>query len=152
MWEEYAQSYQGIALRIEPSDSKDSKFQLFRAVEYFETRPPLYRDTLDFSEGYFFEDAETRTKAMIERIIFSKTLQWQHEKEYRLAIPLRQGEDDWNTLPYHPEEITELYLGLAMTNADKEDVIRKARAINSNIDIIQTSRGANGALKFQNLA
>jgi hypothetical protein len=41
-------------------------------------------------------------------------LEWAHENEYRLDIPLRQNEEPWNTLPYHPEEIVELSLGLAM--------------------------------------
>jgi hypothetical protein len=124
---------------------------LLRAVEYFEKRPSLYKDTLDFSEGYFFVDPEVRTKDMLQRIIYSKTLQWQHEKEWRLAIPLRQGEDEWNTQPYRPEEITELYLGLEMADKDREDVIRNARAINPNIDVIQMSRGPNQALTFQRL-
>ena len=42
---------------------------------------------------------------MLEKIIYAKTLEWEHESEYRLAILLRQGEV-WNTLAYHPEEIT----------------------------------------------
>lgn len=151
MWEQYAQNHQGIALRIVPSRSKDSKFQLFRAVEYFEKRPPLYKDSLDFSEGHFFVDPVTQTNAMLERIIYSKTLQWKHEKEYRLAIPLRQGED-WNTLAYHPEEIAELYLGSAMTAEVREDVIRRAKVINPNIGIIQMFRGANEALTFQKVS
>jgi len=33
------------------------------------------------------------------------------------------------TLPYHPEEITELYLGAAMTGADMEDILGKAQAV-----------------------
>ena len=35
-------------------------------------------------------------------------LDWGHEREYRLAIPMRQGELPWNSLAYHPEEITKL--------------------------------------------
>lgn len=150
VWKEYAQNHEGIALRIEPNVEKVSKFQLFRRVEYCEKRPSLYADTLDFIEGSLFGDQEARLKIMVERIIYSKTLKWQHENEYRLAVPIRSGEN-WNTLPYHPEEVTELYLGLAMTNEDKEEIIHKARAINPSIDIIQIYRGANETLTFQKL-
>jgi hypothetical protein len=64
-----------------------------------------------------------------------------------LVIPLRQGED-WNTLPYHPEEITELYFGLAMSKDNKEELIGKAKAVNPNIAIFQTSRGASQTVTF----
>lgn len=150
MWTDYAANYTGIVLRIIPSIKKDSKFQLFRPVEYRATRPPLYDDTLDFLEGSFFGNQESRIRAMLDKIVYAKTMEWEHEDEYRLAIPVLPGED-WNTLPYHPEEITELYLGLAMTPDNKADIIGKAKAVNPNIVIFQTSRDATRALKFESL-
>lgn len=147
MWTEYAQKHEGIVLRIEPCIEKDSKFQLFRRVEYRASRPPLYHDTLDFLTGSLFGNQENRKRAMVEKIIYAKTLEWEHESEYRLVIPLRQGED-WNTLRYHPEEITELYLGLAMTKEDKEEIIGKAKTVSPNIAIFQAVRGANQTLTF----
>lgn len=148
MWCGYAENHKGIALRIEPNVAKDSKFQLFRPVEYRETRPPLYDDTLDFMAGSIFGDQEARRKAILEKIVYSKTLPWQYEGEYRLAIPLRKGEPPWNTLKYHPEEITELYLGLAMTKEDKDDIVAKAKALNPEIAIFQAARDANTSLIF----
>src|SRR6185312_3948645 len=111
MWSEYAEEHKGVAVRIEPNVAKDSKFTLFKPVEYRETRPPLFDDTLDFIAGALFGDQEERRRAMLEKIVYAKTLSWEHEGEYRLAIPLRQGEPSWNLLRFHPEEITELYLG-----------------------------------------
>ena len=65
-----------------------------------------------------------------------------------MAIP--SGEDgDWDTLLYHPEEIAELYLGLAMTQADKNDIVVKAKAVNPKIAIFQASRDANKKLTFK---
>jgi DUF2971 family protein len=137
MWSDYAEKHKGIALRIEPNLAKNSKFQLFRAVEYHVARPPLYEDTLEFMASGLFGDQEAGRKATLDEIVYSKTLHWQHEGEYRLAIPLRKGEPPWNTLKYHPEEITELYLGLAMTNEDKDDIVAKAKALNPEIAIFQ---------------
>ena len=151
MWCLYAESHKGIALRIEPNVTKDSKFQLFRPVQYREERPPLYDDTLDFIAGSLFGDQEARRKAMIEKIVYSKTLPWRHEGEFRLAIPLRKGEPPWNTLPYHPEEITELYLGCAMTQEDKEEIVFKAKALNPEIAIFQASRDAETKLTFHRI-
>jgi len=149
MWDEYAQHHKGIALRIEANVTKDSKFQRFQPVVYREKRPPLHDDTLEFIAGGLFGDHEARIRAIMEKIIYSKTLKWQHECEYRLAIPLAQGEKPYDTLKYHPEEITELYLGADMDKADKEDIVAKAKALNPAIKIFQAKRGANAAISFE---
>ena len=148
MWTEYAEKHQGVSLRIQPNLAKDSKFQLFRPVIYREKRPPLYEDTLEFSAGALFGDHEARIKEIVERIIHTKTLDWQHEGEYRLAIPIRKDEEPWITLPYHPEEITELYLGLEMEKSDIEDIVGKARDVNPDIAIYRANRNGAGKLVF----
>lgn len=137
MWERYAEQEQGIALRIEANVSKDSKFQLFRPVTYADTRPPIYKDTLQFLEESLFRDRMERYAEILETIIFTKTREWEYEQEYRLAIPLAQGEEPWDTLPYHPEEITELHLGPKMPKADQEEIVELGRKLNPDILIIK---------------
>jgi hypothetical protein len=151
MWSVYAETHKGIALRIEPNVTKDSKFQLFRPVEYRKERPPLYDDTLDFIADSLFGDQEARRKEIIEKIVYSKTLSWQDEGEYRLSIPIFNGEPPWNTLKYHPEEITELYLGCAMQQVDKEDIVSKAKALNPEMAIFQAVCGADTKLTFRRI-
>lgn len=146
MWSRYAENHKGIALRVEPNIAVDSKFQLFRRVEYRENRPALYDDTLDFIADSLFGDQEARRSAILDKIAYSKTLLWQHEGEYRLAIPLGEGEQPWNTLNYHPEEVTELYLGLGMTKEDKDEIVSVAQALNPAIAIFQMSRDADRKL------
>jgi Protein of unknown function (DUF2971) len=148
MWSGYAEDHKGIAIRIEPNLAKDSKFQLFKPVVYREKRPPLYDDTLEFIAGGLFGNLEARCRAALDKIAYAKTLPWQHEGEYRLVIPLRQGEEPWNTLAYHPEEITELYLGAAITDADKQDVVAKAKALNPQIAVFQAKRANEGRISF----
>jgi len=151
MWSCYAENHKGIALRIEPNVAKDSKFQRFFPVIYREKRPPLYEDTLEFISGSLFGDLETRVKAAFERIVYSKTLEWAHEGEYRLAIPMRRNEKPWSTPPYHPEEIVELYLGLAMEKADVDQFVRMALAVNPNIAIFRAKHGPDGELGFDRI-
>jgi hypothetical protein len=147
MWCQYAEGHKSIALRIEPNIAKDSKFQLFRPVEYREARPSLYDSTFDFTGG-LFGDHESQVRAIIEKIVHSKTLKWEHESEYRLAIPLRKNEEPWNTLKYHPEEITELYLGRSMENSDMEEIIDLAKSLNPNIAIFRSTRDTQGKIVF----
>ena len=91
-----------------------------------------------------------KLREITDRIIYSKTLEWEYESEFRLAIPVFEGKD-WNTLRYHPEEITELYLGLAMSEGNKDKIVALAKAVNPNIAIFQTRRGADQTLTVEKL-
>ena len=85
---------------------------------------------------------------MVEKIVYTKTLKWAHESEYRLEIPLRKNEEPWNTDPYHPEEITELYLSLAMEKADADRIVSMALAVNPYVAIFRVKRGPDESLWF----
>lgn len=135
MWERYAENGQGAALRIEGNVEKDSKFQLFRPVVYADTRPPLYHDTLQFLEDSLFGDRAARCREMLDRIIYSKTREWAYEQEYRLSVPLAEGEEPWDTLSYHPEEVSELHLGPNIPEADKEEISELGVQMNPDIRI-----------------
>jgi Protein of unknown function (DUF2971) len=146
MWSGYAGDHKGIVLRIEANADKDSKFQLFHPVTYREKRPSLYEDAVGFMKSSVFADQEALKRDMIDKIVYAKTLKWEYEGEYRLAIPLGADEEPWETLKFHPEEITELYLGLAMDEADRADILAKAKALNPGIAVFQMKRSADGEL------
>ena len=149
MWEEYAQDDQGIVLRIEPNVAKASKFEKFAPVTYQEKRPSIYARTIDFAKESLFGDQAARARSTMDRIIYAKTNDYTFEREYRLAIPLGEGEEDYRTLAYHPEEVTELYLGASMTAGDKADILAKARAVNPTIKVFQAKRGDQGQISFE---
>jgi hypothetical protein len=151
MWSEYAEGHKGVVLRIEPNVAKDSKFQLFKPVIYREKRPPLYDDTMEFIAGGLFGNLEARVRSIMEKIIYAKTLKWQHECEYRLAIPLGKDEKPYDTLAYHPEEITEMYLGVAMDEKDKHEIIAMAKAVNPAIAIYQARLVAENEIAFDRI-
>ena len=147
MWTSYADNHQGVALRILPNPEKDSKFSLFRKVDYRKKRPALFDDALTYQENALFGDHEKDNKRYIERVIYTKTLEWEHEKEYRLCIPTI-GEKDWNVLSFHAEEIPTLYLGANMNDAVKTEIVNLAKSINPEIFILQSVRGAGGQISF----
>ncbi|MBU2898266.1 DUF2971 domain-containing protein [Vibrio hepatarius] len=145
MWQNYAEDHKGIALRIEPNIEKESKFQLFEPVTYREHRPALYAGAQMFIESAFFGDKEELAREKLKEIIHTKTMEWRWENEYRLAIPLL-GEEPWNTLLFHHEEITELHLGAEVEEDFKESVIGLAHSINPDISIFQVQRSPKGEL------
>lgn len=71
----------------------------------------------------------------MDTIIYSKTLPWAYEREYRLAIVLGHGERDWNLIPYHPEEVSELRLGASATDEFTVEIAALAKARNPVIKI-----------------
>jgi hypothetical protein len=149
MWREYAQDHQGVVVRIEPNVAKASKFQKFKPVTYQEKRPSIYERTLDFAKEGLFGDQTARARSILDRIIYAKTKDYEFEREYRLAIPLGEEEEDYRTLPYHPEEVTELYLGASVTAADRADLIAKAKAVNPEISVFQAKRANSGDISFE---
>lgn len=151
MWHRYADNHKGIAIRILPNKEKNSKFILFRKVNYQEIRPPLYESAVNFLENSLFGDKEATVKAIIDNIIYTKTLDWEYENEYRLCIPIRDNEN-WDVLPYYPEEISELYLGARMEDSVREQVITLAQKINPEIIIYQTSLQNNDTISFERIS
>ena len=148
MWRRYADNHQGVALRIAPNLQKDSKFSLFRKVDYQTKRPALFDDALTYQEDVLFGDHEKNNKRYIERVIYTKTLEWELEKEHRLCIPVI-GEKDWNVLSFHAEEIPEIYLGANMDSDAKTEIINLAKSVNQKIFILQTVRGSGGQISFR---
>lgn len=145
MWDRYAENHQGIVLRITPNLDKDSKYQLFRPVAYKEHRPTLYESAARFQEDSLFGNQERRIKACLEKIVYTKTLEWEYESEQRLAIPI-VSEQDWDTLSFHPEEISEIYLGESSGAEWRNEVVGLAKAVNPAIVVMEMFRETNGNL------
>lgn len=143
MWERYAENYQGIVLGITPDLQKDSGLRLMRKVNYCTSRPTLYSSGLTFLEKSTFGNHDEITKVIMPNIIHTKTLDWEYEKEYRLAIPIFDDEENWNTSSYHPTEISELYLGAKISNELKNEVIYLARKINPHVNIFNSLLDGN---------
>lgn len=145
MWKRYAQDHTGIVLKISPNIDKDSKYQRFRPVTYRASRPTLYESAENFQEDSLFGDQTSRVENALEKIVYAKTLDWEYENEYRLAIPLRTGED-WDTLGYHPDEITEIYLGAHASTEWKTEADALAKAVNPDIAVYEMFYSGNGNL------
>jgi hypothetical protein len=147
MWEQYAESHQGIVLKVVPNHAKDSKFSLLKEVRYVDERPPLFPSSLAFIEDSLFGNQDQNNKRYIDTVIYTKTKEYDYECEYRLAIP-HFPHENWNTLPYHGEEIAELYLGVNTSEMNKEKFTGLVRTINPAAKLFQTIRNTAEELEF----
>lgn len=147
MWSDYAENSQGIVLRIVPNLEKDSKFKLFKPVQYEDERPPLFPSAIEYSENSLFGNQDDFHRRILDKVIYTKTKKWEYENEYRLVVPIFPPES-WNTLPYYPEEIGELYLGLNTSEDNQKKFINLAKQINSSIKIFKATGELNGQIEF----
>jgi len=98
-----------------------------------------------------FGDQKDRIKAVLDKIIYTKTLEWEYEREFRLAVPA-DPKNDWNTLAFHPEELESLYVGAATEEGRKNDMVSLAKTINPQVKIFQARRSGPGEIIFGKLA
>jgi hypothetical protein len=117
-------------------------------VTYQEKRRPVFAKTLDFAAETMFGDQFERARATLKGVIYAKTNDYKFESEYRLAIPLGEGEEDYRVLGYHPEEISELCLGAGMQDPDKQEIIATAKALNPAIAVFQAKQDQEGRISF----
>jgi Protein of unknown function (DUF2971) len=145
MWDRYAEGHKGIVLKISPNVDKDSKFQRFLPVVYQARRPTLYESAEAFQESGLFGDQLARIRDAMDKIVYAKTLEWEYENEYRLAIPIH-SDNDWETLGYHPKELSELYLGANAPDNWKAGIVALAESINPDIAVYEMFYSGNGNL------
>lgn len=148
MWDRYARGHSGVAVRIEPNLEKDSKFKLFQEVKYQDERPSLFENPAQFIQDSIFGNKSQIIRRFLEKIIYTKTRDWKYEEEYRLVIPVLNHEAPWDILPYHPEEVTELYLGARIERFVKNEMVSYARNLNPRIRIYRAKFESNGGLDF----
>jgi hypothetical protein len=87
MWAHYAQAHKGVVLRFLPDKSKDSFFLASRPVKYSKERPLFYRNAAEFIQHSLCMTLFDSTKDIMERLTYTKSTEWEYEKEYRLVIP-----------------------------------------------------------------
>ncbi len=135
-------------MRLVPNVERDSVLRLMSSVTYQELRPSLYENTLDFISNSLFGDQQADRMKMLQRVIYTKTLRWHHEGEYRVAVPIGEGERPWNTLRFHADEIAEVHLGLGLSDIDRTVIRTIATRLNPATRIFTVERGECGDLRL----
>lgn len=113
-WAHYAQSNTGYCLRFKVGDSNKSIFSNTRKIHYSNEYPslefPIYSSNL----------------VSTMRPILRKSLNWEYEDEYRSFFspswPLQLG-NNGHSLSLSNDEITDVYFGLNMGEAQKAKIV-----------------------------
>lgn len=136
MWAHYADQHRGVVIGLKPNIEKDSVLTQMRLVQYTNERPNLLNPSHQRENKSYDEFA----KDAFQRILHTKSPEWEYEKEYRIAMPyaIKPGEKMW-LLNLFPREISSLYLGCRLSAASEKGrrLISLAKQFNPDVKIFQ---------------
>ncbi|MGA3083359.1 MAG: DUF2971 domain-containing protein [Thermodesulfobacteriota bacterium] len=138
MWSHYGNHHEGVVLKFQPDIKKDSFFLASKSINYSQARPVFYKSSKDLLQSYLTNEPPIDT--MIEKIIFTKSLDWAYEMEYRIAIPdLIPNGKKYVTLNFNPKELSAIYFGSRMIDEKKNRLILLAKKLNPGVEFYQAS-------------
>jgi Protein of unknown function (DUF2971) len=139
MWAHYADGHRGIALCFRSASQVDSPWRMARPVEYQAEMPKLM-DTNFFVEmiaGCVSIDKE----AMIHRMIFTKSHEWQYEQEWRICSGAgRSPQAIFEDIPFHPLELSAVIIGERISDGDRERILELTRQLYPHASLLRTVR------------
>lgn len=145
MWSHYADHHRGVVLRLSCLEDVDSSWSVARPVVYSQHMPRFLEqeELRQIITGY----AEPRRESIAERTIFSKALDWQYEREWRIYLPSKNADDEF--INFHRQELAAIYFGCRSQEADRNEITSLARAINPGVEIYTAAKsGRDFALEF----
>ncbi|OJV19142.1 MAG: hypothetical protein BGO21_20775 [Dyadobacter sp. 50-39] len=139
MWSRYAEEHKGFVIEFDTHnpflynfDSSYAKFVYPTPIQYCEERPSFA--AMDFA--YLINPAGLASyfDEMIQKTVFVKGLEWQHEDETRVIRALRQakkkisiGDQRIHLFGFESSLIKNIYLGYQCTPKTKSDVLAICR-------------------------
>ena len=126
MWSHYADHHRGVAFEFIPDELRDSALLISRPVTYTRDRPLIYRTPEDFIRNSIMTPLLESVKRMTESLIYTKSIEWQYEEEYRLVIPKFIPADKTNEmLCFYPEELTAVHFGCRIDEQQKKELAER---------------------------
>ncbi len=123
MWAHYTDDHKGAAIKLKCIPEKDTALCVAKPVIYSAAMPLL-------KVGELFNSQQELMRKILDEILLTKSLDWQHEKEWRVILMKQQEGNDFDMRGIFEDEIDAIYLGCRMHEQDKKDII----------DIVRTKR------------
>jgi hypothetical protein len=132
MWSHYADWHKGVALRF--TTLKASSWAAARPVMYQQKMPLLFdhEQLLRFLTGRIEIDKDR----FFNESIFTKSIDWRYEKEWRVVWH-GQKKVDFEDTKFNPEELSGIFLGCRIEQKDGEEIVRLAKRLNTNVEVFK---------------
>jgi len=138
MWAHYADKHRGAVLEFTPNREKDSALLASKKITYSDKRPLLYESAKDMVFHSLAMSEEESVRAIMDKLIFTKSCDWKYEQEYRLFVPFCiERSKSFTTLRYQSKELSSIFLGCRMNKQNRAKIINLAKAINPCVTIYE---------------
>jgi len=147
MWYHYADKYKGIVLEYSPSELSDSVFFLAKPVAYPEIKPAFYGAS-GWAE-FLTMKSDIAAHKLLEEALFTKSPDWSHEREWRIATFAKEVEDKnfFSDYQFSSQELTGIYLGPLLAGQEKFEILEMAKKY-PKAKVVSVSIGMSRELIF----
>jgi Protein of unknown function (DUF2971) len=119
MWAHYAKDHTGAVMEFSYIEKLDSAWGAAKPVRYRKEMPYLVNE--EKLVRLLSGEGTIATPDLFEETVYVKALDWSYEKEWRL-VGGWEHEKTEEYIPFAPEEMTAIYLGCRMSDADKKAI------------------------------
>jgi len=138
MWEKYADNYKGVVLEFICPQEFDPPWILARPVLY-ENRSTLLNMN---SWGKLLTlNQEEAVEFLFNESCFTKTTDWEYQKEWRVVSFRREGEKEkYADYGFYPQTLSIVHFGPDISLADQQDILFLLKYDFAHVESIQTSK------------
>lgn len=119
MWSYYAASHTGVVLKLVPPHD-NSFLTVAQRVNY--VAEPTRFTAEDFM------DIPRIVRKSLDYLTLTKSMDWSHEKEWRVVSGLRDRTKEFEDIPFDPQELSAVYLGCRMSASDRAEIVDLVRS------------------------
>jgi hypothetical protein len=124
MWSHYADEHKGAVIRLKCLPDKDAVLCAARPVQYEHNMPTLannVEDQIDRALGLQHTDIES----IFNKLVFTKSIDWSYEKEWRVVIPLLdESHKNFEDITIYEEEVDGVYFGCRSDESERKEIIK----------------------------
>jgi hypothetical protein len=150
MWYHYAEEYKGVVIELNCSDDLDSAWLLAEPIKYVNSIPEI--STAKGWAKLMLMSKEQIVKKLIAICSYTKTPDWEYEKEWRVASFKRPYEtgttSDYN---FNYNELKSIYFGPLIDPEVRDEIIQLSTEVAPHILLFNTEIGMGRSFKFNQI-
>jgi hypothetical protein len=124
MWAYYTEKHHGVVLEFRVIDELDSSSLIAQPVIYTD-RPPSLPGKEVWARALVAHEEIPWTEYFRE-YHYVKTMEWRHEREWRVVTYAKPGDDALFTEErFHPQELSAVYLGASISPANEAAIVAR---------------------------
>ncbi|NLF84340.1 MAG: DUF2971 domain-containing protein [Candidatus Gastranaerophilales bacterium] len=123
MWAHYADNHTGVVVKFKIVPETDSPLESIKKVFYTDKIPEFPKFNISNNVVPDIYSLKGYVEELINIISLTKSIHWNYEKEWRIISKLRDKTKTSEIIPFAPEEVADVYLGLKIDSKNKQEII-----------------------------